>query len=157
MNLILQDAFAGLFGLPSWNVKQGYGSFLTFEFGQLAAEGHGEWHLWIYSCSWTIRQGGKELAHSNSSRETIAAACQVLAGQSLRSVETVQRTRGMNFLFDLDVVLETCGKGYDGTYESWMLFRPNKQVFIYRHDGFYSLSSSNSNSDQRWQPLPDGE
>ena len=29
---VIQQCFAKLYGVPSWNVRQGYGSFLTFEF-----------------------------------------------------------------------------------------------------------------------------
>src|SRR5438045_5848615 len=109
MNVVIEETFRKLFGVPSWNVKQGHGSFLTFDFGQpflevgkiLSHEAraqfpatrkrlvhvHGEWHLWIYCCSWTIHQEGKGLAHSESSRDVIQIACTVPDGQSLTSVE----------------------------------------------------------------------
>src|SRR5437763_1639449 len=65
----IQQNFANLYGVPSWHVCQGYGSFLTFEFGtphqeiepvinrESKREGsrptrmvtiRGDWHLWIY-------------------------------------------------------------------------------------------------------------
>ena len=31
---IINDIFQPLYGKPCWQVKQGYGSFLTFEFGE---------------------------------------------------------------------------------------------------------------------------
>jgi len=174
MNPKLEEAFDGLLGVPSWNVKQGHGSFLTFEFGQPSlvidevrhhetyptfpatrsrlVTPRGEWHLWIYCCSWTIRQEGYGLAHSESSREEIEMACRVLAGQALTTVEPVPLTRKAGFIFDLGGILETRGEGYSAEDVSWMLYRPDRLVFSYRHDGCYSFGSPKSNDE--WQVLP---
>ena len=94
--------FRRVIGLPCWNVRQGYGSFLTFEFGNPSLEIReprhvpdasprarellarrrvtvvGEWHLWIYCCGWRIACGGEELASWDSDEERIRAACQEL-------------------------------------------------------------------------------
>jgi hypothetical protein len=69
MSSIIRQVFADLYGLPSWNVRKGHGSFMTFEFGEPYLEVgeaieretpfgfrcvkrqtavHGVWHLWIY-------------------------------------------------------------------------------------------------------------
>jgi hypothetical protein len=131
MNVVLEENFKKLLRIPSWNVKQGHGSFLTFDFGQPLLEIgevhrqeagpqfpatqsrhvflHGEWHLWIYCCSWAIRQEGKPIAHSESSREVIRIACNVLHGQSLMAVEIVPVTGKTEFTFDLGGVMETRG------------------------------------------------
>ena len=175
MNDKLGEAFDELFGVPSWNVKQGHGSFLTFEFGQPSLEidevryhearpqfpatrsrlvtPRGEWHLWIYCCSWTIRQERTGLAHCESSSEVIDTACRVLAGQALTAVERAPLTRKVEFIFDLGGILETRGDGYTEADVSWMLFRPDQRVFSYRHDGYYCLGSVKSNADE-WQLLP---
>src|SRR5947209_15880038 len=75
--------FRPVYGLPCWNAKEGYGSFLTMEFGEphlvireprsrpefsprlrraLARRlvtVRGEWHLWIYCCQWYVYTGKK--------------------------------------------------------------------------------------------------
>lgn len=72
---MIKSIIEKIYNLPCWSVKQGHGSFLTFEFGEphlkivepRPAEGitcqkvrrdfsnrkvivHGDWHLWIYCC-----------------------------------------------------------------------------------------------------------
>jgi hypothetical protein len=72
---IIEDVFIPIYGKPCWQFQQGYGSFLTLEFGephlhirepwQAGAQAsdklqkhaarrlvsvHGDWHLWVYLC-----------------------------------------------------------------------------------------------------------
>ena len=97
--LVIEEAFSQLYGKPCWQVKQGYGSFLTFEFGEphlhirepkpaseqasakvrklLARRQvtiHGDWHLWIYLCDWQILSHGQAIANSESDREVVKKA-----------------------------------------------------------------------------------
>ena len=105
--------FAPMYGLPSWRVEQGHGSFITIEFGEQtrfvgrSAHVHGDWHLWIYMCGWSISVDDQELAHSESDRVTIARALGVLNGQALTRYEAVagNDTR-RRFTFDLGCNLE---------------------------------------------------
>jgi hypothetical protein len=118
--------FEQMYGLPSWHVEQGHGSFITLEFGEphveigeirshpffitdgqqarfprRLAHVHGDWHLWIYQCHWSISVEQQLLAHSESDRVTIARALGVLNGQANRTpmsdaergVHVVNRTR----------------------------------------------------------------
>ena len=104
---------------------QGIGSFVTLEFGDpgveiseprlrrwLPREGepemfmersvhvHGEWHLWIYCCLWSLSIEGRELAHCESDYITIARALGVLNRQALATVEA-DVDGGSTFSFDL--------------------------------------------------------
>lgn len=87
---VLADAFAPIAGLPSWEVRRGHGSFVTLEFGaprveisdvqalrkpiagetlevpSRSAYVHGEWHLWIYCCEWSLAWRDREIGHSES-------------------------------------------------------------------------------------------
>jgi len=177
MNVIIEETFGKLLGIPSWGVKQGHGSFLTFEFGQPFLEVgevldhadrpqfpatrsrlvyvHGEWHLWVYCCSWVIQHEDKSIAHSESPREAIQIACSVLNGQSLTAVEVRPATGTTEFTFDLGGRLETSGEGYEKTDTSWMLFRPDRRTFSYRSDGYYSLAESSTSTGGEWGPIPD--
>ncbi len=99
---VIRDSFQKLAGLPCWNVRQGYGSFLTFEFGEPelvfrraitkpSSENlgrdrvhvHGMHHLWIEQCEWEFTRGAAQLAYSESSKDEIATAASKLAGQRL--------------------------------------------------------------------------
>ena len=81
---LIRLTFEHVYGLPCWNAKSGWGSFLTMEFGLPHLEirepsppkpdwslrtrrsqarrlvvVHGEWHLWIYCCEWKVHTGKK--------------------------------------------------------------------------------------------------
>ena len=80
MPSVIDEAFADLYGEPSWSVLKGYGSSLTFEFGdpcvhiggvrerstsfgfkwpQRFAHVHGDWRLWVYMCDVGYLHGRK--------------------------------------------------------------------------------------------------
>lgn len=77
---------------PAWGAKQGYGSFLTIEFGEPELKIHewhsekrgfqrqayvqGQWHIWIYCCEWHLSVGDQQIAWSEDGRENIACYCQ---------------------------------------------------------------------------------
>jgi len=158
----IEGIFSELYGIPCWNVRQGHGSFVTFEFGTPRLEigkvvprkpddprsyasrlvyPRGDWHLWIYCCGWRMAQDGNILAANESTRECIAGACHVLNGQALDAF-TCNPARGTSrFSFDLGGKLNT-GPYDDELLEQWMLHCPDGSVLIYRSDG--ALSHPNS-------------
>jgi len=95
-----------MLGRPAWNVQQGHGSFLTFEFGEpkleinernspdkgirRSAYVHGQWHLWIYCCSWRVLQGETQLAWSEDTNDVIGHATATLNGQELVDLSVYQ-------------------------------------------------------------------
>jgi len=151
-------------------VKQGHGSFLTFEFGQprlevrelrqseergwrRSAYVHGEWHLWIYCCHWRALQDGTELAWSEDANEVIRRAAATLNGQKLIAVNVVTTEGRSTFTFDLGGSLETWPYGDDPTAEQWFFYGIT-EVFTYRADGQYSQGSRDTLPDQEcWLPL----
>ncbi len=161
---IIRQTFAKLYGVPSWNVRQGYSSFLTFEFGTPHQEIEpvinrepnressrptrmvtirGDWHLWIYCCGWRITQDGKVLAGFKSSGGSIAAACRALHGQALSEFTFDPKCGESVFSFDLGGKLTTAPYD-DELNEQWMLYCPDSQVLTYRSDGAFSYSSENA-------------
>ncbi len=81
-------------GNTPWGVRLGVGSFLTMEFGRPEANlvgrtAHGEFHLWLYMCSWRIEMGEKIIAGSEDERPAIEAALKNLI---LGSVEKIELT-----------------------------------------------------------------
>lgn len=161
-----------LYNIPCWLVKQGHGSFLTFEFGKPHLEVreplsnsvkkhlkyrkvtlHGEWHLWIYCCSWEIHLDNKLAAHSESSRSKIANALKYIDGQKIVKIEVEPITADTIFYFDLGGVLST--KHYDDEInEQWFLFEPKGNVFSVRSDGMYSYEPGDTPVEQEiWKKI----
>jgi hypothetical protein len=95
------EAFAPLYGLPSWRVERGVGSFLTLDFGEprvridevkdvpayvgtdfmpvprRIAGVLGEWHIWIYWSAWSLSWRDHEIATSESTDLEIDRALSV--------------------------------------------------------------------------------
>ncbi|HSF94643.1 MAG TPA: hypothetical protein VLA52_06405 [Thermohalobaculum sp.] len=102
---VLRSHFGPVAGLPCWQVAQGYGSFITMEFGEprleirqpapeskiraLQRRGvtvRGSRHMWIEQCGWKIMEGLGEVANSETPREDIARALALIDGQVLREI-----------------------------------------------------------------------
>jgi hypothetical protein len=158
-----------MLGLPAWGVKQGHGSFLTFEFGEPKLEVserqsderglrrsafvRGQWHLWIYCCHWRVLQDGTQLACSEDTNEIIARAAATLNGQKLLAVRVDPSQGRSTFKFDLGGALETWPYGDDPTDKQWIVFTET-EAFAYRADGFYKRDPSDTPPDQEmWLPL----
>ena len=175
MNAI-EAHFQPLIDLPCWNVKPGFGTFLTLEFGEPhleiqeprpAREGapehvrrslsrrqvsvRGEFHLWIYCCRWSVITNGEligDCALESDTKEAIHRAAEELDGQKLVGV-----TSGTSvFYFDLGSRLETAP--YDDQKEQWLLYQPGGMVLTFRGDGLYSHQLGETPREQEiWRPL----
>ena len=178
---IFDRSFAPLRGLPCWQVKRGYGSFITLEFGEPHLEirepkvpapewppkvresvasrkvtVRGEWHLWVYCCSWSILDDGKLIGTSEDNHAAIDSAISRLDGQAL-AMFSADSSAGSEFAFDLGGRLST--SPYDTDSEQWMLFQPDGHVLSFRADSSYSYSSSTTKKDTEdwlpaWTPSP---
>jgi len=168
----IASAFAPIFGRPAWQVKQGHGSFLTLEFGEPRLEIdepkerrgrryrivtiRGDWHLWIYCCSWDIFQDGKRLAHSASDDQTIEKATNQLNGQRLEKLWIEPGTVATRFEFDLGGILSTFTyeNDDDEPNKQWMLFEPSGNVVSIRSDNRFSRNLGDTPPDEvQWLPL----
>lgn len=155
--------------LPAWNVKQGYGSFLTFDFGEpklevrerhtaekklrRSAHVQGQWHLWIYCCHWRVLQDGTQVAWSEDPNDLIDRATATLDGQKLLGVGVSPDDGRSTFTFDLGSLLETWPYGEDATDEQWIILT-DAEAFTYRADGTYACGPSTAPPDlERWLPL----
>jgi len=169
----IRSALGRLYGLPSWQVKKGYGSFLTLEFGrphlhvrepyrstsksrrvrEMAATRqvfvHGDWHLWIYCCDWKIFDGSRLVGSSKSTDRSIDQAARFLNGQKLIKARVVPRNMRSYFHFDLGGRLETTP--FDRTREQWLLYEPNGNVLSVRADRKYSHGPGDrAPSEEKW-------
>ncbi len=178
---IVDDAFGPIYGKPCWNFEQGYGSFLTTEFGephlhivephQPTAEApasvrrnaarrhiwvHGDWYLWIYLCDWRILFHGRQLADESCRRSIIKKATAELNGQALVRV-SINHALVTTFDFDLGGKLKVIPNRaeYGKTSELWHLFEPSGQVLTLRADRRYShMPGDTPPADEVWNPLP---
>ena len=169
-----QISFAPLFGKPCWRVQRGYGSFLTFEFGEPHLEihepravgakysprvrkglarrrvfVHGDWHLWIYCCDWIVTVRG-ECVGESSTRERMDRAAAALDGQAINRVTLDTGTGHWSFDFDLGGRLETrpCAETGSGD-EQWRLYEPSGCVLTVRGNGSFSHAPGDGGGDER--------
>jgi hypothetical protein len=173
------SVFADVIGKPCWLAKRGYGSFLTFEFGEphlhirepresdsesealrrmharRRVQVRGDWHLWIYCCDWKISRGTERFARHSSRDETIAAGIMELDGQILTDVDVDPLTAATTFSFDLGGQLRTKRwKNKKTPYDQWMLYAPDGNVLTWRDDAHYSWQPADAET-ARWDRLPD--
>jgi hypothetical protein len=173
---IFHRVFERIYGKPAWRVSPGWGSFLTFEFGDphleirepIAARGsaskkvtealarrrvfiHGDWHLWINCCDWKVWSRRKLIGRSIS-KSTIQRAADILDGQKLVQFSIRQRQTRCVFEFDLGGRLET--EPYDHESEQWLLYySPEHKVLTLRADSVYSYGPSNRPVADEWKPV----
>lgn len=176
---IIDDIFQPIYGTPCWSVEQGYGSFLTFEFGQPTlriTEPHepseqapesvrknaarrfvyvrGEWHFWVHSCAWQIFLHDQEIANHDSDQASVKDATRQLNGQLLTQVRITDAFTTI-LEFDLGGRLEISPDDYfDETSDLWLLYQPSGNVFTLRADGQYHNMPGNTPPDKHeWKPI----
>jgi hypothetical protein len=173
---IFQKVFRRVYGLPGWRVSPGWGSFLTFEFGEphldirepsvpkgnvsekvrkLLARRHvsikGDWHLWINCCEWSVLRR-KKLIGKSTWPSTYQKAADFLDGQKLVRFSLLPKETRCIFEFDLGGRLET--RPYDRHSHQWLFFDKRiQQVLVLRADGNYSYGPSKSTDQEKWKPV----
>lgn len=128
----IEKLFRPLVGQRAWGAKVGWGSFVTVEFGARRLQHrhfHGDWHLWLYQCDWTLRSETHELANSESKKGMMQLAVENLNGAELAHVAFNPADMVTEFTFDRILRLR-CQPYSDAEVdeECWMLFLPDKQV-----------------------------
>jgi hypothetical protein len=165
------SVFADIIGKRAWLVRKGYSSMLTMEFGEphlrvreVLPEAkakalrrplvtvRGDWHLWVHSCDWRIREGGADVAHSEGTDAEIERGARALDGQLLLGVEVDPASSSSRLRFELGTTLEMTA--YDRESESWLLYATNGHVLSLRGDGRYSWGPGDTRPDREvWVPL----
>ncbi len=158
----IEKAFRPLRRVPCWEVKRGYGSFLTMEFGEPSLDifmtgrkrrgvyVHGEWHLWIYCCEWAAFEGRKLIGDSSKNKGIDKAAAE-LNGQMLKNVRAYKNGR-TDFRFEYGTLLRT--RPYDKDSEQWRLYEPDGDVLSFRADGSISHQPGNTPADEeKWTKI----
>jgi len=173
---IFEKVFRKIYGLPAWRVAPGWGSFLTFEFGEphldirepTTAKGNvsekvrkllaarrvmikGDWHLWINCCDWKV-WSKKKLIGKSTQASTYQKAADFLDGQKLVQFALLPLRCHCVFQFDLGGRLET--HPYDQKSEQWLFFdKQSHTVLTLRADGNYSYGESDRAGPENWKPV----
>lgn len=121
-----------LIGQRAWGAKVGWGSFVTLEFGSRHLQHHhyhGEWHLWLYQCDWSLSSETHELANSEKKKKLMQLAIDNLNDGELVDISFDSEQRATEFVFTGNLRLR-CKPYSDAAPDEqcWMLFMPDKQV-----------------------------
>lgn len=142
--------FDPIVGKRPWRASLGYGSFLTFEFGQRIRQGefwHGAWHLWIYMSSWRLDGPHGLLVNSDRPRELIDRVVPRLALHPLTGIDIEQGGRRTTFEFGRQYFLEitpfsTEEERHPDPADYWMFFMPHQMVLTARPGSRMSIQRS---------------
>jgi hypothetical protein len=128
---LIHEKIKPLVGQKPWEVKLGWGSFITFEFGEkLPDEGghiHGEWHLWVRHCAWRIETEDMVLAASQDNRDNLAVAVKVMKNASVLSIEVLAPALETIIQFEDSLYLRLFPM-HTEKFDSWQLFTPDRNV-----------------------------
>ena len=172
--MIVDEIFQPIYGKYCWNAQKGYGSFLTFQFGEphleiwerdrvrngvkehiRSVDVYGSWHLWIYMCDWVITAQNQIIATQSSKAKNIHRAMHRLDGQILVQME-IHADCSTIFTFELGDRLETKPNRdeYGIESEQWHLYENPGNVFTLRADGKYFYGPGTTKSGEEvWVPL----
>jgi hypothetical protein len=128
--------FGPILGKRPWRASLGFGSFLTFEFGQRVRHErfwHDTWHLWIYMSSWRLDGPHGLLVTSDSPRELIGRVVPRLVGHPLTAVEIKPRARSTTFEFGRRFILKVTPFSVEEETSTdpadyWLFFMPRNMV-----------------------------
>ena len=142
-NRQLYKSLKPVLGVECWKPKQGFGSFLSFQFGlpqispPLKSQGkariHGRYQLSVLQCVWEIWDDGNKLAWSESERSEIETALKQLDGQQLSSVDMDDGCGAFNFGESAQLLLWRY-EDYEVDDDLWTLFRPESSYSYLAND-----------------------
>ena len=136
---IIEEIIKGLLGKKAWNARIGYGSFVTIEFGNPIVQendqsSHGEWHLWVYICSWRIEKDNHIIVGDQDSKERMNETIKLIDGTTLESFEVLSTVLDAILRFSdgltlrLFSILSNDEENDDSPH--WMLYMPNNRILI---------------------------
>lgn len=173
---LVSKALKRIVGLPAWNVMNGIGTSLTFEFGpphlyirephtpkagasakvtkffaRRSVRAVGAHHLWLFQESnWRLSSYGKDIATADQNMAAMKRAVRELDGQKLMTCKIDPATSSTQFIFDLGAIIETHPTD---NAEQWYLYDAG-MVLAFRADGHFSFGSSNVEpSEEVWRPM----
>jgi hypothetical protein len=123
-----------ILGMRPWRARLGWGSFLSFDFGEkVRRDNHlfGAWRLWIQYCDWQLAKGERIIVDSESARHLMQNAVRNLEKYPLSDVETQPDSDKTVFLFGTDLRLVcTPYSDQDPDEDIWTLFSPGSVLNV---------------------------
>jgi hypothetical protein len=136
---VLNKSVTAIVGNKAWGIKIGHGSFLTIEFGNpIIGKSdrviHGEWHLWVYLCSWRIEKDGRFLVGSEDSKDKMIECVKQMEGCRLESFQIFPQALDAILTFDKGLILRlfpVLSEDEDNEdSHHWMLYMPANKVLV---------------------------
>ena len=149
----IQAKLQGVIGKRAWDVRRGYTSFVTMNFGQPLPPkrpngrfSRGEWHLWIYGGEWRLENKERVLVASNDDKSKIDTEICCLEGLALQSFEVMTPALDALLTFEQDLVLRIFNtyseETEDNGMDNWKLYTPDAgNVIVVHADGKWSYRS----------------
>lgn len=153
---IISETVSTVVGNTAWGVKIGLGSFLTIEFGEPVISKsnqvtHGEWHLWLYLCSWRIEKDGFMLVGSEDPQKKMTECVKQIEGCRLISFQILPYTLDVILTFEKGLILRLFSviSEDDENTDSphWILYLPGNQVVEAGPGGRWSIEDSIVNAE----------
>ena len=155
------EVFRPIIGKWVWQVRRGFGSFLTMEFGEPHLEVRqprtlsgddvsdrvkrnfqkrrvsivGQWHLWVQYCDWSITTTDAKVSNRETDTMKIDSCLEELDGQALVAVVEDAACATCTLRFDLGAVLELSPSLDSDDNDLWTVHYLHKSVFGYRSNG----------------------
>ena len=165
----IQNIFQPIIQQFVWGAKQGYGSFLSLEFGNPKTElgaihkpsekrkfpfnefehrnvsVKGDFTFFITMSNWKIYANKTELAYDESERDEIEFALGFINGQKLMNVTIDPQKNFTELEFDLGGSIKISNEKYDyDINEMWDFYTESDKVLTYRNDRKISFGKADT-------------
>jgi hypothetical protein len=104
---------------------------------------HGEWHLWLYMCSWRIETQRKVLAGSEDDGTAIEAVLKEAHFDAIRVVSAATPSHDLAIEFNSGTKVFTFSSSSSHDQEQWMLFVPDGNCLTIYGDGSFEYTPRN--------------
>jgi hypothetical protein len=130
----MQKYFEPLIGQQPKRARLGFGTFVTFDFGQRHLQNgkfHYAWQLWIQQCDWYLqRRASGTLLNSESNRSLLERGVRSLETKRLESVSHVADRAETKFMFSEDIVFACKAYNDSEGEDCWALYMPDRHVLL---------------------------
>ncbi len=135
----VESLFSNILSLKTRDVRLGHGSFITMGFGkdisyeivirrEKQTKFRPEWFLWVYMCSWELKQNENIIISDDDERDNIEESIQLIEDKKILNVKMINDNYDLLLEFEDGFSLRLFANLEDDN-EQWMFFTPNKQVF----------------------------
>jgi len=139
-NKNIEKALKNIIGKRAWGVRLGHGSFITIEFGKpkpaedpKSVSVYGEWHFWVYLCSWRLERKGLLWVGCEDKRLKIETVIKEIENKRLLDFDVYFPSLDAILKFESGIELKLfsiISEDVEGGGQHWMLFMPGEKVLV---------------------------